>query len=417
MPTGETASADRISRVIFEHAARISREQDIDTLLRLNADLARDLVGADRCSIWLTDEPRHELWTKVAHGIDALRIPIGSGIVGACVAAERPIVVNDPASDARFYAGVDGTTGYHTRSLLAVPLHADGKVIGALEVLNKPGGFSQSDIELLGLTASYSAAAIQAQRLRQEAEAARLLYHELEIARDVQQRLFPQELPPVPGLEYAGLCRPAKFVGGDYYDFLDLPGGLFAFTIGDVAGKGISSAVLMASIQALLRTQLLRAPLPVSSVMSELNQAVYRCSTEDKYTTLFCGVLNAARTKLTYANAGQVLPMVIRVDESAPIDRPSEGGFPIGMLDLSQYEQSVVDLSPGDLIVCFSDGLSEARNTRQEFWTDASIKTVLRRHRNAPVQTLVDSLIQAADEFTAGAEQSDDMTVVAIRVK
>src|SRR5271166_132339 len=145
MPSPETGSADRISRVIFEHAARISREQDIDTLLRLNADLARDLVGADRCSIWLTDETKHELWTKVAHGIDALHIPIGSGIVGACVAAEQPIVVNDPASDARFYAGADGTTGYRTSSLLAVPLHADGKVIGALEVLNKPGGFSPGD--------------------------------------------------------------------------------------------------------------------------------------------------------------------------------------------------------------------------------------------------------------------------------
>jgi putative methionine-R-sulfoxide reductase with GAF domain len=138
MSSPQPASADRISRVIFEHAARISREQDIDALLRLNADLARDLAGADRCTIWLAEESSRELWTKVAHGIDPIRIPMGSGIVGACVSGDRPIVVNDPSSDSRFYAEVDDFSGYHTQSLIVVPLRAEGKVIGALQVLNKP---------------------------------------------------------------------------------------------------------------------------------------------------------------------------------------------------------------------------------------------------------------------------------------
>jgi len=416
MGSPEAAGADRISRVIFEHAARISREQDIDALLRLNADLARDLAGADRCTIWLANEESHELWTKVAHGIDPIRIPMGSGIVSACVSGDRPIVVNDPASDPRFYAEVDGFSGYHTLSLLAVPLRAEGKVIGALQVLNKPGGFSESDVELLGLTATYAAAAIQAQRLREEAQAARLFYHELEIARDVQQKLFPQDLPPVRGLEYAGVCVPAKFVGGDYYDFLDLAGGLFAFTIGDVAGKGISAAVLMASVQALVRSQLLRAPLPVSSLMTELNKTVFHCSPEDKYTTLFCGMLDRDRATLTYVNAGQVLPMVLRADESAAIHRPIESGFPIGLSEAWEYEEAVVELHSGDVIVCFSDGISEVRNLREEFWTESEIKRVLRKHRHAPVQTIVESLIQAANEFAVGVEQFDDMTAIAIRV-
>jgi phosphoserine phosphatase RsbU/P len=417
MSSPPPASADRISRVIFEHAARISREQDIDALLRLNADLARDLAGADRCTIWLADEASRELWTKVAHGIDPIRIPMGSGIVGACVSGDRPIVVNDPSSDSRFYAEVDGFSGYHTQSLIVVPLRAEGKVIGALQVLNKPDGFSESDVELLGLTASYAAAAIEAQLLRQEAEAARLLYRELEIARDVQQKLFPHDLPPVQGLEYAGVCLPAKFVGGDYYDFLDLPSGQFAFTIGDVAGKGISAAVLMASIQALVRSNLRRAPLPVSSLMTDLNQTVFHCSPEDKYTTLFCGVINPERTMFTYVNAGQVLPMVLRADESEPIHRPSEGGFPIGLWEQWEYDQAEVDLHAGDLIVSFSDGISEARNSRQDFWTEAAIKSVLREHRRSSVPMIVESLIRAANEFGAGVEQFDDMTAIAIRVK
>ena len=417
MENAENNGADRISRVIFEHAARISREQDIDVLLRLNADLARDLAGADRCTIWLSDEESRELWTKVAHGIDPIRIPMGNGIVGACVSEDRPFMVNDPSQDSRFYPEVDGFSGYHTLSLLAVPLRAEGKVIGALQVLNKPGGFTESDIELLGLTATYAAAAIQAQRLREEAEAARLLYHELKIARDVQQKLFPQDLPPVRGLEYAGVCVPAKFVGGDYYDFLDLAGGTFAFTIGDVAGKGISAAVLMASIQALVHSQLLHVPLSVSSLMTELNQTVFRFSPEDKYTTLFCGVLNPERTTLTYVNAGQVRPMVLRANESEPIFRPSESGFPVGLWEQWQYDEAVVNLHAGDLIVSFSDGISEVRDSRQQFWTETAIKSVLRKHRQSSVHTIVESLIGAANEFAAGVEQFDDMTAIAIRVK
>lgn len=413
------SNAERISRVIFEHAARISREQDTDGLLKLNADLARGLVAADRCSIWLIDARARELWTKVAHGVEHIRIPFGKGLVGACVARDQPIVVNDTTADERFFREVDSFSGYHTHSVLVVPLRADGQVIGALQALNKAGGFSEADVELLGLSASYSASAIQAQLLRKEAEAARLLYHELEIARDVQRRLLPQELPPLEGLEYAAYCRSAKYVGGDYYDFLSLPEGLFALTLGDVSGKGISAAVMMASIQALLRGQLLRGPLPLSTVMNDLNLSVYSSSTPDRYSTLFCGVLNAERSKLTFINAGHLPPMLVRARSNAKPERVqtgSEGGFPIGLFERAQYEQSTIDIGPGDLIVCFSDGVTEATNPRDELWEDTNIEKVLLQYKDAPVQQIVEQVIYAADAFTAGAEQFDDMTLTAVRI-
>ncbi len=211
--------AEQITQVIFEHAAKISREHDLSALIRLNADLARDLVGAARCSVWLKDEISGELVTRVAHGMSEIRIPPGTGIVGSCVATNQPVLVNQAATDERFFRRVDDKSGFVTESVLTVPLCADGKVIGALQVLNKPGGFSDRDVELLGFTAMYSASAIQNERLRQEAENARLMRHELDLARDVQRGLFPQDLQPVAGIEYAGFCRPAKYVGGDYYDF------------------------------------------------------------------------------------------------------------------------------------------------------------------------------------------------------
>jgi serine phosphatase RsbU (regulator of sigma subunit) len=408
-------ATERISRVIFDYAAQIGAAQDLDAVLELNAGMARDLVGADRCSIWLVDSKNNRLWTKVAHGVRELHIPIGQGLVGACVAKNEAILVNDTSCDDRFLKSVDKESGYVTKSILTLPLHGmDGKPMGALQVLNKPGGFSQDDVDLLGLCSGYSASTLETQRLRKEAEAAQLILQELEIARDVQQHLLPQDLPAIPGLDFAGYCRSAKFVGGDYYDFLPMrDGGLF-FTLGDVSGKGIAAAVLMASIQASLRSQVVRPPDSIASLMGDFNKAVYSFSTADKYSTLFCGLLNVASRKLTYVNAGQVRPMVMRCG-SGQIERLDSGGFPVGLLDGSEYEQGEVLLQPGDAVLCFSDGISEATNAKGEMWDEAEVEKLALACTALSARQIIDKLVEATDRFTGDAEQNDDMTVVAIR--
>lgn len=409
-------SRDRISQVIFEYAARIGAAQDLDTLLALNAGMARDLVGADRCSIWLADKEAGELWTKVAHGTHELRIPAGQGLVGACVERNAPLVVNDPSQDPRFLKSVDIETGYATRSILTLPLHGmDGLPMGALQVLNKPGGFSQEDVDLLGLSGAYSASALETQRLRKQAEIARLLTQELEIAREVQQRLLPQGPPAIPGLDCAGYCRPAKFVGGDYYDFLPMKEGGLLFTLGDVSGKGIAAAVLMAGIQASFRSQVVRPPDSVAALVSDLNKAVYSFSAIDKYSTLFCGLLHVPTRKLAYVNAGQARPMLLRACDGG-VEHLGLGGFPVGMLERAEYEQGEVELEPADTIVCFSDGLTDATNEKQEMWDEAEVEKVLRASRGLRAQDTIDRLVAAADAFAGEAEQADDMTLVALRI-
>lgn len=412
----DSAVAKHICRVIFEHAARISRESDIAKLLNLNADLARDLTGADRCSVWLSDERTGEIWTKVAHGVDELRIPAGTGIIGACIAENHSIIVNNAASDQRFLRRVDQTSGYQTESVLAVPLRVEGRVIGAMQVLNKPGGFSSSDAELLGLIAVYSASEIQSERLRQEAESARLLRRELDLAREVQKNLLPQNLRPVTGLEYGSFFRPATSVGGDYFDFLELPLGLFSITIGDVSGKGLPAAVLMASIQTLLRSQLLRQALPVSTLVTELSDAVYRCSSVDRYSTLFCGVLDAERRKLTYVNAGHPPPMILAGAGGGQIRRAEPTGMPIGMLPSTQYSQDTIDLNPGTLILSISDGIAEVFDASGAMWEEAEIEAIILRHQNASVAELLQAIVERAEQYSAGADQHDDMTIAAVRI-
>jgi sigma-B regulation protein RsbU (phosphoserine phosphatase) len=404
--------AERVSGVIFRYASLIGAEQDTDRLLELNADMARDISGADRCSIWLRDERRKELWTKVAHGTKEIRVPEGAGLVGACISSNGPVVVNDVKADKRFFQKVDTSSGYVTQSVLALPLRgASGKVIGVLQVLNKPGGFTPFDVDMLGLAASYGASTLETQRLRQEAEATRVLYRELEIARDVQQKLLPQKFPSVPGLDYAGHCRPARAVGGDYYDFCQMDDGRFVVTLGDVSGKGIAAALMMAGIHSSLRTQMLMGVTSLAEQLSVFNSAIYISSPPDKYSTLFVGIIDAERRELTYVNAGQVMPMLVR---HGKLLRLEESGVPVGLLPSWKYEQTSVPLEKGDLLVCFSDGISEAENAQGEFWEEKRAGQVTSKCTGMEVIT---HLFQGCDEFAAGFEQSDDITVIAVHVQ
>jgi phosphoserine phosphatase RsbU/P len=410
--------ADRISRVIFDYAARVGNAPSTDALLTLNAQLARDLVGADRCSVWLIDSGSAELWTKVAHGVDEIRIPAGQGLVGACISANDEIVVNDTALDERFLGDLDQTSGYSTQSAAMLPLRDEnGQAIGALQALNKSGGFSRVDVNLLRLSAAYCAAAIATQRFRQIADDARCLYRELEIARDVQQQLFPQNPPCIQGLDYAAFCRPTAFVGGDYYDFVIVPGGKIAITLGDVSGKGIAAAVLMASIQSSLRSQLLLAPDSLARLMTDFNSAVHSFSREDNYTTLFCGLLDLSTQKLTYVNAGHIPPLLLRgAKRDAAMTRLETGGFPIGLFKVANYEQGTVELKAGDIVLCHSDGFSDAANLDGQTWGDEPVAQVLDQNRDCGVQEILARLVAAADAFTGTAAQADDMTAVAVRL-
>jgi phosphoserine phosphatase RsbU/P len=416
---GEASNeSERISRVIFNYATRIAQAQTLNSLLQLNADMGRDLIGAERCSIWLIDDTAGQLYTTVAHGTGAIRIDVGHGIVGACIAGSQPVVVNDTSSDERFFGYVDEASGFVTQSAVVLPLcGADGKVIGAFQALNKPGGFSNSDVALLGLAASYSAAAIETHGLRNEAEAARMLMRELSIASEVQAALLPQRTPEVGGLDCAAFFRPARFVGGDYYDFVKTGEGTLAFTLGDVSGKGIPAALFMASIQASLRTELTQELKSLTQVVADLNNLIHS-SSADHYSTLFCGLVDPRSHRLAYVNAGQCSPMLVRYggEANVTIERLTAGGTPPGLLPFAQYEQGSAILRNGDVLVCFSDGISEACNARQELWQEQEIEDILRSAPGASAGQVVERVVRGADAFCGHAEQADDMTIVAVRV-
>ena len=410
----ERKDAARVSEVIFDYAGRIGQERDPERLLELTAGLARDVVSADRCSIWLCDPASGELSTRVAHGVGKIRLPSGQGLVGACVQTGEAVLVNDTAADPRFSAAIDKESGYRTESLLTVPLRTSrGEVIGACQVLNKPGGFQPRDVDLVWLAASYSATAIETQRAQQEAEVARKLHSELEIAREVQRHLFPRYPVQVAGLEFAVNCLPAQAVGGDYYNYWQTSDGVFHFALGDVSGKGIAAALLMASIQATLNGLAAQGNLPLQHMMGELSRLVLESSMPERYTTLILGIYEPAAHRLAVVNAGHVPPVLVR---SGQVVRLEAGGCPAGLLTDSQYDSNSVIIGPGDLLVCVSDGISESMNPEDDQWgEDAVIKIAVDAANHTQAAAVAEHLIQGAHAFAAGAPQHDDMTVMVLR--
>lgn len=240
-----------------------------------------------------------------------------------------------------------------------------------------------------------------------------LLEREVEIAREVQQRLFPQRLPDVPAVEYAGTCRSAGAVGGDYYDFLKLPSDQLALVIADVSGKGIPAALLMASVQASTRGQLQANSNDAAGITAVVNRQVYDASPENCYATFFCALFNPALRRLTYSNGGHNRPVVLRGGEVIRLD---ESGPPVGLFQNAHYEQGEIQLEPDDLLILYTDGVTEAENAVAEEWGEERLIETARDCRRLAPPEMISRIMQAADRFAAGTAQHDDMTLVIARV-
>src|SRR5215471_2006719 len=241
------------------------------------------------------------------------------------------------------------------------------------------------------------------------------LNRELEIAREVQEHLFPQRLPPSPGLDYCGQCRPAREVGGDYYDFLELPGGRLGIAIGDVSGKGVGAALMMASLEASLRALASVVDDP-AELMERVNALVYQASTSNRYATLFYAEYDPACRRLSYVNAGHNPPVVLRNrNGSCDVLRLETGGPVIGLVP-HRYQRGTFSHEAGDLVVLFTDGVSESMNVRFEEWGEDRLIELAKMCHALPATEVMRQILAAAEAFAAGASQHDDMTLVILRV-
>ncbi len=302
---------------------------------------------------------------------------------------------------------------------LLIPLQLKERLLGFLSLGPKLSeqAYSPADLRLLRSVGAQVALALDNTRLT-EAVAAEVatrarMSRELEIAREVQERLFPQDLPKVPGLEYAGYCRPARGVGGDYYDFLTLSRACLGLAIGDVSGKGIPAALLMASLQASLRGQVSFGPTDLAEVMGRVNHLICDASSANRYATFFYAQFDPQARTLAYVNAGHNAPMLLRA--SGCVDRLDQGGPVVGLIEVAGYQAAEVRLAPGDRLLAYTDGLSEAMNPADEEWGEERLLATFCDCDGLSAAETIRRLIAAADTFAAGAPQHDDMTVLVAR--
>jgi sigma-B regulation protein RsbU (phosphoserine phosphatase) len=413
-------------RVLTELSDEVRSILDTDTLLDTVLERIGTTLHVDRLAVFLREGDR--LVSSRAKGYASfpqLAFAPAEGVIQRVAESGKPFRVRHDDPDSPIRRSQMKDEGRELLDALDVemllPLLGRKELLGVVTLGPKRSEepYSPSDAKLLGSVATQTGLALENSRLtaRIAHEVARRerMSREIEIAREVQSKLFPQHIPVLPGIECAGFCRPAQGVGGDYYDFLALAGGRLGVALGDVAGKGIPAALLMASLQASLRGQRLSGPVNLGELMDNLNRLIYEASPDNRYATFFYGELDPGSRRLDYVNAGHNAPMIFRRD-GGPVERLAASGPVIGLIGAGTFEQRSVVLEPGDLLVVYSDGISEAWNREDEEWGEDRLQAAVRSARERAAPELIDALFVEADAFAAGAVQHDDMTVVILRM-
>lgn len=275
--------------------------------------------------------------------------------------------------------------------------------------------------QLSSLGVAFDNMAASLERLLRESKEKTRLEHDIQIAHEIQEQLFPSEPPKAPGLELCGICRPARGVSGDYYDFLPMGAGKVGMVLGDVSGKGVSAALIMASIQSLIRTQLYTdssdgkhdsGNLSTARFFDVLNQQMFETTPAEKYATCFYALYDSDAQQFVYTNAGHPAPVLVRDNEILRLDI---GGTPLGLVSPMSYREAKIKLEPGDTLVAFTDGFTESENSFEEQFGESRLISGVRRARGGPLAALVEELYHSVEEWTGGSEPQDDMTLIVAR--
>jgi len=299
-------------------------------------------------------------------------------------------------------------------------LGRDSRLVGllALGARLSEEPYSSDDKRLLASVANQAGVALESiglgEKIAERIEAERRLAQEMEYAKQVQARLFPQKLPSMKTLEYAGGCIQARQVGGDYYDFLELRPGRLALVLADIAGKGISGALLMANLQANLRSQYAVALEDLPRLLKSVNQLFYENSSDSSYATMFFADYDDSTLRLRYVNCGHLPPLLLRAD--GQLERLTATNTVVGLFEKWECSVAEVQLAAGDTLVLYTDGVTEAENAQGEQFGEARLVETMLADRHLPVPDLLDAIVKTVQEFSGGV-QADDITLVVARCK
>jgi sigma-B regulation protein RsbU (phosphoserine phosphatase) len=418
-------------KLLSELSEEVRNFTEVAPLIRTITQRLGDTLHIDRIAVLLRsgDSFRLQLATGVPlmpGRVDVLSLPAASTTITTLTRDKAPANVyrDDPSSWLVDATEAERNALADLSTELLVPLPGRNRLAGVIALGPKRSEepYTNTDKQLLETIASQTGLALEnaelLENLTAEISQRERFSREIEIAREVQQRLFPQTYPKVPGVDLAGFCRPAQAVGGDYYDYFLLGDGRLALCLGDISGKGISAALLMASLRASLRGIAGLQQGDIASLIRHVNNLVYESSATNRYATFFYAELDPAARLLTYVNAGHNAPYILRNKQAIPLEAT---GTVVGLLPDAEYAQGTIPMQSGDFLVAFTDGISEAMTRDEEEWGEdrmiANAQELLERSGGTCTsQQLLDSILSAADKFTSGAPQHDDMTLLICRV-
>ena len=409
-------AVDELS-IINEVASAVTSTWSLDEIVTSIVQKCVQHLNVEQGAVLLFDKQEDSAALKtmvrrVDSSVGAIPYRLGDQLSGWMLKNQAPLLIDDLAADERFRINEEVDSAI--RSLMCVPLRRKNRMIGVLIVFNKRSreSFTESNQRLLTIIAAQSAQVIENARLYEEEKALQRMQQEMEMARSIQANLLPKAQPSIPGYDIAGMSVSAANVGGDYYDFLPSEDRLI-LCLGDVSGKGMPASLLMANVQATIRGQ----NLVISSAaecMSRSNRLLFQSTDSAKFVTFFYGILDTAGRTIDYSNAGHNPPILLSDGQEA--QRLEIGGPVLGVLPDFPYQQATVALHPGDLLLIFSDGFSEAMNRRLEEFGEDQLLRLAARNRGDSAADLIEKISQAVVAHTGDEPQTDDMTIIAVRV-
>jgi phosphoserine phosphatase len=388
---------------------------DLYAMLGEVVGAAKQVLRAERASVWLYDAATDELVLEVAIGIKPVRIPAGTGLAGSCARNRSIINVPDCYADPRFDPSVDRRSGYRTRCMLTLPL-IDHKehLVGVMQVLNKVGGSFDSDDETLA-TALAAQCAVALQRVRMTAALieGEKMRQELETARRVQVGTLPATMPRLLGYDVHGAFEPADLTGGDTFDLCLLESGLLT-VLADATGHGIAPALSVTQMHAILRMAF-RVGLDLESAVLQVNNQLAETLPSDRFITAFVGVLDPRAHTMRFVSAGQGPIVYFRARDASFLTlKPT--GLPLGAMQLPALRPGAsLTFDTGDVLLLLSDGLYDYRSVSGESFGQTRVEEIVRAHHEKPAIDLCALLLESARAFALGAPQEDDITLVVVK--
>ncbi|AUX35917.1 MULTISPECIES: SpoIIE family protein phosphatase [Sorangium] len=421
MRVGTPSLIDASSLIlILDVSRKLAAPCDLTELLELIIKTGREVIGADRGSVFLYDAEAKELYSRVATGETQIRVSIDKGIAGECARKRQTIVVDDCYTDPRFNPEIDRRTGYHTKSLITVPLIGlDDKLVGVLQMLNSAvGHFGPDERDVAELLAAQAAVAVQRTLLLEERMIKIKLEHDLTIARDIQQNILLRRLPRCPGYSLSAFSKPADDTGGDIYDVIRLDERAdmspLLLLLADAAGHGIGPALSVTQFRAMLRIGL-RLSADMDALMHHINQQLIEDLPNDRFITAFLGILDPVTHQLRYHAAGQGPLLHYRAAEGQVVWRDPTT-VPLGMFkDLDLPPTPPLVMAPGDLLILLTDGFYEYQDAAGQVFGKERVGDLIHRLNARPTSDILGALLAEVRRFAGSAKQIDDLTALVVK--